>query len=440
MSKLDAVTGRLSLRNIRSHAGAPLYRTAYALILSDGASAALGIVYWALAARFHTTQQVGIDSAAISTMMFLAGLAFINLKGTMLRYIPCAGANTRGLVGRAYLVSLGMALAFSAAFLAGGSWLGLRVSFLEGQPSFMIWFVVATMAWSIFSLQDSVLTAMRQAVWVPVENALFGLAKIAFLVAFAALAVSHGIFLSWSLTAVLALAPVSYLIFRRLIPRHAAAAAAGQAAPFRMREIVRFAAGDYFGALFGLMTTTLMPIIVISVAGATANAYYYLAWTIALPLLFISANMAVSLTVEGARDQAGLASFTRRALVQITRLLIPAVLVVTIGAPLILRLFGPNYAAESTALLRLLALAALPYGVNALFLALARVRRQLGRVIGIQGAQCILILGLSYALLPAVGITGVGVAWLVGQSAVAAVLALARLGAVSRVLAVLSSR
>jgi len=439
MSKLDAVTGRLSLRNIRSHAGAPLYRTAYALILSDGASAALGILYWALAARFHTTRQVGIDSAAISTMMFLAGLAFINLRGTMLRYIPCAGANTQGLVGRAYLVSLGMALAFSAAFLAGGSWLGLRVSFLEGQPVFMTWFVVATMAWSIFSLQDSVLTAMRQAVWVPVENALFGLAKIVFLVAFAALAVSHGIFLSWSLTAVLALAPVSYLIFRRLVPRHASATA-GQAAPFRMREIVRFAAGDYFGALFGLMTTTLMPIIVISVAGATANAYYYLAWTIALPLLFISANMAVSLTVEGARDQASLASFTRRALVQITRLLIPAVLVVTIGAPLILRLFGPNYAAESTILLRLLALAAIPYGVNALFLALARVRRQLGRVIGIQGAQCILILGISYALLPAVGIAGVGVAWLVGQSAVAAVLVLARLGAVSRVLAMLSSR
>jgi O-antigen/teichoic acid export membrane protein len=107
---------------------------------------------------------------------------------------------------------------------------------------------------------------------------------------------------------------------------------------------------------------------------------------------------------------------------------------------LILRLFGPDYAAEGAALLRLLALAALPYGVNALFLALARVRRQIGRVIGIQGAQCVLILSLSYALLPAMGITGVGIAWLAGQGAVAAVLVLARLRAASRILAAQASR
>ena len=47
--------------------------------------------------------------------------------------------------------------------------------------------------WCVFSLQDAVLTGMRQAVWLPLENGVYGLAKIGLLVALApvAAAVRH---------------------------------------------------------------------------------------------------------------------------------------------------------------------------------------------------------------------------------------------------------
>ena len=79
---------RHALGGLAEHARMPLYRNAYALILSDTSNSALGIVYWTLAARVYTTEQVGLNSAAISTMVFLAGIAQLSARTS----IPLARA------------------------------------------------------------------------------------------------------------------------------------------------------------------------------------------------------------------------------------------------------------------------------------------------------------------------------------------------------------
>src|SRR4029077_14069353 len=91
-------------------------------------------------------------------------------------------------------------------------------------------------------------------------------------------------------------------------------------------------------------------------------------------------------------------------------------------AGFILRLFGEEYQGQSEGLLRVLTLAVLPHGVNAIFLSVARVRRQVGRIVMIQAALAGLSLSLSWLLLGAFGILGVGVAWLLAQSVVAIIL------------------
>src|SRR4051794_11545631 len=63
---MSSLTGQL-----RAHARIPLYRNAYALMLSGGASAALGVVYWVLASRFYSPEIVGRSSTAIAALGFL---------------------------------------------------------------------------------------------------------------------------------------------------------------------------------------------------------------------------------------------------------------------------------------------------------------------------------------------------------------------------------
>lgn len=399
------------------HVTVPLYRNGYALILSSAATSALGLVYWVLAARYYSAELVGLNSALLSALMFLSVVAQMNLGGMLVRFVPLAGRRTPRLIGLAYLASAVAALVACWVFLTGLDVWSPTLSVLTQDPMLSAWFVLGTVAWCVFGLQDSALTGLRETVWVPVENALYALAKIALLVLFASGFSQYGIFGSWTVPVAVALAPVNWLIFRRFIPRHIHSTAE-RAVIIRPRELLRFVGGNYLGSLFFQASMTLLPLIVINGLGATTNAYFYLPWTITVSLQMIALNMATSFTVEASRDLANVSHYGRRVLVHNLRLLIPIVLVVVIGAPYILGVFGSEYAEAGTEMLRLLALSVIPYSLVALYSGLARVQNRVWRIALMQGIRCVLLLSGSLLLLPLGGITSIGWVWLVTETLV----------------------
>src|SRR5439155_10567314 len=104
-SRFASTTGRLA-----AHVRTPVYREGYALVLSAGLAAALGFLYWIIAARTYKADVVGLNSAAISTMMLASGVAQLNLVGGLLRFVPGAGRSTWRLVGWSYAISLLVAM------------------------------------------------------------------------------------------------------------------------------------------------------------------------------------------------------------------------------------------------------------------------------------------------------------------------------------------
>jgi len=154
---------------------------------------------------------------------------------------------------------------------------------------------------------------------------------------------------------------------------------------------------------------------------------FYLSWAIAYALYLVTPNMGSSLIVETATDQTRLSAYSYRVFVNTIRLVAPAAILLAVGAPYILRVFGANYAAEGSALLRLLVLSAIPNTVNALYISIARVQRHMAAIVAVLGTLCTLVVGSSYVLLPLYGISGVGWAWLVSQTLVAGFLLCTRL-------------
>ncbi len=280
-------------------------------------------------------------------------------------------------------------------------------------------FAVIVMIWSIFSLQDSVLTGLGQAHWVPIENTIVSAVKIILLVVLASWIPVEGVLAAWLVPVVISLAPVNLLIFRRLLPAHSQTTVE-QAEPLRLRPLVKYVTGNHLASLFMLAYTTLLPVIVTSQAGARSNAYFYPPWMIATSLQLVAINLTTSLTVEGTRDRPKLGSYGYRVFVHLMQLLIPVIAVILIGAPWILRIFGAEYASEGSSLLRWLALATLPNTIVVLYIALERVQNRITGIITIQAALSALVLGLSYRLLPVYGISGVGIAVLASQTVVAA--------------------
>jgi O-antigen/teichoic acid export membrane protein len=404
----------------------PLLRNAYALLLGSATTSALGFLYWALAARFYDPGAVGLNSAGLSAMLFLSGVTQLSLSGVLVRFTSQAGAKTNRLVGVSYLVSILLAVPVCVIFYLGLDWWAPSLHFFLDSPFKLVLFIIATMSWSIFALQDSALTGLRQAIWVPLENTLYALAKIGLLIVFAALIPRYGVLVSWNVPVVLLIVPVNLLIFARLIPKQNINST-GKEISQLFRPVLEYIGGNYLGSLFFLAYTTLLPILVTEIAGSSANAYFYLPWIIMNSLQLVSTNMTMSLTVEAAREQDKMDAYGRRVLAHTLKLLSPIVLLILLGAPYILGLFGKDYAAGGVILLRLLALSILPHLIISLYISLARVKNRARGILLTQAALCFLVLSLSYLLLPVFGIDGVGIAWLTSYSLVAAFLLVTQL-------------
>ena len=403
---------------LAAHLHNPLYRNGYALASSSVITAGIGMLYWILAARTYPPGLVGLNSAMISVMMLLGGIAQLNLADGAVRFVPIAGRATGRFIGAAYLISLALAAGISLVFLTQlGRW-APALGFLGASPLVLGWFTLSTMGWAVFVLQDGVLTGLRKALWVPVENGVFSVTKIVLMLMFAAFLPQLGVFASWAIGLMVTVLPTSYFIFHHLVPRHAEEKRdSGERLAFR--PVARYVAGDYAGALAWLASTSLLPILVTQLAGPAANAYYYLAWQVSLLLIAIASSMSSSLVVEASTDPQMLEVFSYRTLLQTALIIIPAALALVIGAPFVLLLFGRSYSQEATALLRLLVISTIPYIVNVVFVSMAQVRRQISKIMLAFGSLCLLVLSLSYLLIPRMGILGAGYAWLISQSLVA---------------------
>lgn len=294
-----------------------------------------------------------------------------------------------------------------------------RVVRALGTPLAGALFVAACVAWALLTLQDGVLTGLRRTAWVPVGNAVFSTGKLVLLAVFASALPVLGIFVSWAVAIAFSTLPLGWLIFRRLIPRQAAADRDRE--PPRIRDMGRFLAGDSLGALFSLAMINLLPVMVAVRFSAAENGYFYVAYTVGGTMEFMAMNMAASLTAHASHDPRRLADGVRGALRRMTLLLVPVVLVLVVFAPLILTPFSADYAEHGSMVLRLLALGALPRVVVELYIGVLRVQGRTGVLAVLQGAMCVLVLGSAAVLFTPAGIAGAGWAVLIGMTAVAVV-------------------
>jgi O-antigen/teichoic acid export membrane protein len=412
---------RSRLSPLLTHARLPLHRNAYALVASAASTAVLGLAYWSLAARTYEPVAIGTQSAILSAMLLLGGVAEVGLDTVLIRFLPGA-ADGRRLLLRAYAGSATAAVVVACVFVVGTSVWSPPLEFMRSSVWWFAGFVLATVTTCVFALQDSVLTGMRRATWVPIENSLVSVLKIGLLLAFADVLTNAGIFVSWLIPGLLAVAFVNVLVFRRLFPT-GASIANGTNSVLSPRDLIRYAFGNYIGSLFALVTINVLPLVVIGRLGATSTAYFFMPWAIYNGLQLFATSISYSLVVEVAGDPDKLRSYFRRALAQTMAIVVPVAVLLALFGPKLLALFGGRYAAEGGSLLRWLAIAVVPGAMVPVTIALARLRNRGGVVALIQAVSSVLLLSLSYFLLADYGIKGVGIAALTSTLVVGGVLA-----------------
>jgi O-antigen/teichoic acid export membrane protein len=379
-----------------------LSRGGLALLLNTVVTGSLGFVYWVLAARQFSTAAVGTAGALVSATALFASLGQLNLTGLVMRYLPTAGNRSGGLVLRVYLVSVALAFGVASVSLLLVDAVGSADSVLRlsGWEAFV--FLASVVATVIFTLQDSVLIALRKATWVPVENGLFGVAKIALLGTMAAAGTAFALYGAWMIPLALTI-PVVSLALWVLIRRRSHS---GGGLPPRA-VLVRFAATDAAGGLFTQGWTYLLPVIVASRLGPSQNALFYAAFLFSSTIDQIAANFASSLTVEGAHSPAAIRRLARQALWHSLRLTVPVVVVMLIAAPWLLELFGPQYE-DAVTVMRLLLLACIPKVLTLTYYAVCRVEGRTHRSSSVQFVVFLIAVGGTFLVSDGHGVAAVG--------------------------------
>jgi O-antigen/teichoic acid export membrane protein len=392
-------------------------QNAVALMVSTGATAVLGVAFWALAARLFSTAAVGRGSAEIAAMMLIAQAAQLNLATALLRVLPKAGTRTRWVVLASYLACIGVSIVGAVVFLATPLSHGVVV----GGLAFSVLFAVAVPLWTVFVVQDGVLTAFREARWVPVENTSFGFMKLLLLPVLAVAVSAHGVFLAWTIPVVLAVTAVTSYLFGRVIPvRMATARRLDDGYPSRppTGRMLSFLTAEYVTGLVSVVPTFLLPLIVIKELGADANAHFYIPWFVGIAFFNLLLNISASFVVEISHAEDPFHSLFWRTLRLMIGITIVAMIVTIVVGPVALRLLSEDYAHSGTTLLRLIGLT-FPFGIlTTMFTSALWAQRRVWAIFVYHFVLAVILIGLTYALLGKIGVDAPGVANLVAVGVV----------------------
>jgi O-antigen/teichoic acid export membrane protein len=145
------------------------------------------------------------------------------------------------------------------------------------------------------------------------------------------------------------------------------------------------------------------------------TGYFYIAFIVVTAVTSFSQSFSTSLLVEAAHDEPALDRLTRRTIIRYATVVIPALVVAVVIAPLALRVFGAEYSRQAGEVFRILLVATIPQAAVAIAMSVERIRGRAERVLQYQAVSAVAALALVIPLIHLDGLAGVGWAWLIAQ-------------------------
>lgn len=400
-------------QSLRSLYRVSLYRNAVYLIANNIIIAGTGFVFWIVAARLYSEDEVGLGSAAIAAVGLLALLSTMGLDFAIIRFLPNAGKKSRDMINSCMTVGGMASLVFALIFLAGLSFWSPALVPIRENSVFLSVFIVSVMSATLNSFIQQTFVAKRRTGFALAQGLLFSLSRFIPLLILASFFQDFGIFTAWGIAFSLSVIVGTFFFMRRVEPNY-------YPIPVVKREILggmlHFSSTNYIVNLLWNIPGLVLPLMVVNVLDSEQNAYYYICWTISTILFMIPTAISLSLFAEGAHDQKNLMQEVTRSFKLVSLILMPLVMIVLILGDILLLVFGEAYSENAVWLLRILAVSAFPLSINFIYFSMKRVQMKMSEVIALSLTIAIVTLGLSYVLLPRIGINGVGIAWLASQS------------------------
>ncbi len=396
------------------------------LVGSQALTSVLGLVFWALAARTFSTSAVGVAGAAVSMMMLLGSLGSLGLGTLLISKLPHTDQGQRRQLIRTCLVAAGAAgflLALVVPVLAIHVFGAENFRPIAGSLPTLLGLAAGTGLMSVVLVLDQAVLTIGFGALQLERNVTASVIKIVALLGLsqlipagapdgqAVLGLSTGmtIFLSWTIGNLLSL-PVVAL---RTRGGRSQQTTTQLIRPSLMRGLGRSALSHHALNTTLQAALQILPILVTLMVSSRENAFFNSALMVCGFVFALPYSISIGLFASaGGRESDVLARM---------RLTIPFSLGVSITAYLflfplagtVLNIFGASYAEEGVEVLRLLALAGIPFVIKDHYVALRRVQGRTTSAVSVLSG--FLVLELAGAVVGAGlnGTVGLCLGWLI---------------------------
>ena len=408
MGSVASTPGRL-VAALRSHLRDPVYLNGYALVANAGVGAALGFLFWLVAARRFPEDALGVGAAVVSAATLAALIGKAGFDAAIIRYAPSASARGfRRLVAWSVVATVLLTAVCGAVILLlaveGVTALGPLAS-----PPMAAGFLLLASATAAAWILDACFVAEQRALLVLARSSAFNLVKLGAPFLLVGVVAVRVVPLAWGLGLAASIG-VALAFLPGLLRRHEPVARE----PMAKREVGVYAARNFALNVSEFLPGLLLPILVLGALGPTANARFFLAWTVASVAFLASKAVTQSGFAQLSRGGNPRAAL-RKAFLLSALLLGPFALVLLAAAGPLLSVFGSGYA-ESATLLRLLAISIPGVVVSNVFLSYLKARSAGWELVLLPATGLAVLLALIPFALDRFGVEGVGAVWLAVQT------------------------
>jgi O-antigen/teichoic acid export membrane protein len=380
------------------------------IMASTASMGVLGFAFWVVCARLYTTRQVGVASSIVSATALISYFALLGLNGTFIAFMPRSADRDREVsTGLNLVLVTGAVLAVAYALV--GRLVAGDLSVLVRPWWHLVLFMALNAAMAVNLLTDSFFLAYRAARFnFLVDGVLQAGTKLALPAALLALG-AFGIFTAVGVAAVVACVASLVLMARRFDFRYH---------PVVDRRVLRrgakYASTSYVSSLLNLAPQLIIPIVVLSVLGASDAAFFNVAFAITMLINGISFAVSQSMFAEGSQEHVDVARLGRRSAILNAGVLLPGVLVCIGLSHLVLLPFGPEYVTHASTTLAVFAIGTPMVALNVWSSALLRIRHHMGLLV-VSNVVYAAVTIVAVLWLARRGTAWVGVAWFAGNMA-----------------------
>ena len=399
-----------------------LFTTFGYLVAKQGATAVLGLAYWAVATHLFPARDVGLAAAASSTAFFLGAIGALGIPLLLLAELDSLPAAVRRVTFSTgmYIACLAV-LILSLATVALSPFLGDSLRIIGHDSATAAFLVIGSVATMGGMTLDNAAIGLHRGSAQLTRGSLNSVLKLALVGALVLVGTrtAAGLLFAWAVALVLSL--VVCIPMLRLEPTPPGEGTLSHRAALARRYGVLSLKHHVLNLSINSISY-IVALIAALLISPQQLAYFATALLLSSTAMIIPYLLALSLFAETSGDQGLLHRHVRRTLPLGLALSAGIVVAVEVAAPLVLRVFGPAYVTNGTTALRLLILVGPAYVIKDHYVAIRRAQGRLGHAAKMMAA------GTSAEAVGAAlggiywGMTGLCIGWAVGASCEAVVL------------------